>query len=86
MMAICFSSSVQTIAVRRRRDREIAARIQEVGASTGTKIGTAVSQKLGFWEATPVVQPSGAERAGVTLGNVDGEIRRAYDLRSTDPG
>jgi hypothetical protein len=29
-----------------------------VGTTTGTKIGTATSQKLGFWNATPVVQPS----------------------------
>jgi hypothetical protein len=45
-----------------------------VGAGTGTKIGTAVSQKLGFWGATPIVQPSGADQAAVTLGNVDGEM------------
>ena len=29
-----------------------------VGTTTGTKIGTATSQKLGFWNATPVVQQS----------------------------
>ncbi len=28
-----------------------------VNTSTGTKIGTATTQKLGFWNATPVVQP-----------------------------
>jgi hypothetical protein len=28
------------------------------GTSTGTKIGTATSQKIGFFNATPVVQPS----------------------------
>jgi len=28
-----------------------------VGTSTGTKIGTATSQKLGFFNATPIVQP-----------------------------
>ena len=27
-----------------------------VNATTGTKIGTATTQKLGFWNATPVVQ------------------------------
>ena len=26
--------------------------------TTGTKIGTATSQKLGFWNATPIVQPT----------------------------
>jgi hypothetical protein len=29
-----------------------------VGATTGTKIGTATTQKLGFYNATPVVQPA----------------------------
>lgn len=29
-----------------------------VGSTTGTKIGTATTQKLGFYNATPVVQPS----------------------------
>ena len=29
-----------------------------LNTSTGTKIGTATSQKLGFWNATPVVQQS----------------------------
>jgi hypothetical protein len=28
------------------------------GTSTGTKIGTAATQKLAFWNATPVVQPA----------------------------
>lgn len=31
--------------------------------TTGTKIGTATTQKLGFWNATPIVQPSGATQA-----------------------
>ena len=29
-----------------------------LGTTTGTKIGTAAAQKLGFWNATPVVQRS----------------------------
>jgi len=33
--------------------------------TTGTKIATATTQKLGFWNATPVVQPSGAAQAAV---------------------
>lgn len=33
---------------------------------TGTKIGTAASQKIGFWNATPVVQPAGANQAALT--------------------
>jgi hypothetical protein len=37
-------------------------------------IGGSASQKIGFWGATPVVQPSSAAQAAVTLGNSDGEI------------
>lgn len=36
-----------------------------LGTSTGTKIGTAVSQKLGLFNATPIVQPSGAAQAAL---------------------
>ena len=28
------------------------------GTTTGTKIGTSTTQKLGFWDKTPVVQPT----------------------------
>jgi hypothetical protein len=31
-----------------------------IGTTTGTKIGTATSQKLSFWNATPIVQPTTA--------------------------
>lgn len=37
------------------------------------QIGDA-TDTIGFWGATPVVQPSGASQAAVTLGNADGEI------------
>lgn len=37
-----------------------------VNATTGTKIGTATTQKLGFWNATPVVQQASAAQAAVT--------------------
>ena len=33
------------------------------GGTTGTKIGTATTQKLGFWNVTPVVQPASANQA-----------------------
>ena len=38
-----------------------------LGTTTGTKIGTAVSQKLGFYNATPVVQPASADQAALAL-------------------
>ena len=46
--------------------------------TTGTKIGTATSQKIGFWNKTPIIQPttgvaeaSFTENAGGTAVNVD---------------
>ncbi len=35
----------------------------KVGTTTGSKIGTAVTQKLGFWDKTPVIQPKAAGQA-----------------------
>jgi hypothetical protein len=37
-----------------------------VGSTTGTKIGTSTSQKLGFWNKTPIVQPT-TSITGATL-------------------
>ena len=37
-----------------------------VNATTGTKIATATTQKLGFWNATPVVQPAAVTKYTVT--------------------
>lgn len=50
----------------------------QLATTTGTKIGTATSQKLSFWNATPIVQPTtavaGATRvggAGTTVTDTD---------------
>lgn len=47
-----------------------------LNTTTGTKIGTAATQKLGFWNATPIVQPSGASQAALThsVGTADGTV------------
>ena len=37
-----------------------------LNATTGTKIGTAVGQKLGFWNVTPVIQPAAALQSALT--------------------
>jgi hypothetical protein len=37
-----------------------------LNTTTGTKIGTATSQKLGFWNATPIIQPASANQAAIT--------------------
>lgn len=36
-----------------------------LNTTTGTKIGTATSQKLGFWNVTPIIQPASANQAAV---------------------
>lgn len=41
----------------------------QLGTSTGTKIGTATSQKLGFWNATPIIQPTTAITAATFAAN-----------------
>lgn len=39
------------------------------GTTTGTKIGTATTQKLGFWNATPIIQPTTAIAASTFVAN-----------------
>lgn len=41
-----------------------------IGTTTGSKIGTAANQKIGFWNATPVVQRTTI--AAVDSSTVDG--------------
>lgn len=45
-------------------------------ATTGSKIGTAATQKLGFWNATPVVQDTGWSVSNVTTD-------RSFDANAT---
>lgn len=45
-----------------------------VGTSSGTKIGIATSQKLGFWNATPVVQPTTAVATSTFVANTSGIV------------
>jgi hypothetical protein len=47
-----------------------------LGSTAGTKIGTATTQKVGFFNATPVVQPSAYTPTNVTTD-------RAYDANAT---
>jgi hypothetical protein len=58
-----------------------------LSATTGTKIGTAVTQKLGFWNATPIAQPAGATQAapaayatGAYGLDSDAHMQALYDL------
>lgn len=49
------------------------------GTTTGTKFGTATSQKIGFFNATPVIQPTGTPAASTDLATV---IALANSLRT----
>jgi hypothetical protein len=40
-----------------------------LGTATGTKIGTATSQKLSFWNVTPIVQPTTAITSATVAGS-----------------
>lgn len=58
-----------------------------LGTSTGTKIGTTTSQKLGFWNATPIVQPTTATAAATFVQNTGTAVNDAstfdgYTLKS----
>ena len=37
------------------------------GTTTGTKIGTATNQKIGFWNAAPIIQPTTAISTSITF-------------------
>jgi len=54
------------------------ARNVQVGKSTGLKLGTETTQKLGFWNKTPVIQPTviADPTGGATT---DAEARTAID-------
>lgn len=45
-----------------------------IGTSTGTKIGTGTTQKIGFWNATPIVQPTTAIAASTFVANTSGIV------------
>jgi hypothetical protein len=54
----------------------------ETGTSTGTKIGTATTQKLGFWDKTPVVQPT----TGISGATFDLTVAAVFIQHSTFDG
>lgn len=55
----------------------------QVGTTTGTKIGTATTQKIGFFNATPVVQPTAvanATDAATVITQLNALLSRMRDL------
>jgi hypothetical protein len=51
------------------------ARDIEFLGSTGTKLGTATTQKIGFWNATPIVQPSTSVGSAVVVSGNGGTVK-----------
>lgn len=47
------------------------------GTSSGTKIGTATTQKIGFWNTTPIVQPTTAIAAATFTANAGTAVNDA---------
>jgi hypothetical protein len=45
------------------------------GSTTGTKIATATTQKLGFWNTTPIVQPTTAVAAATVVSGTGGNVK-----------
>jgi hypothetical protein len=65
---IVTSADSEILAVTAASDVELADGVDIIpGSTTGTKLATATTQKLGFYAATPVVQPSGANQAAMTF-------------------
>lgn len=59
-----------------------------VGTSTGTKLGTSASQKLGKWGVTPIVQPASSAQAALTNstgGTGDGTLEDVTTTGLADP-
>lgn len=44
------------------------------GTTTGSKIGTSTTQKIGFWNATPIVQPTTAVAAATVAATGTGDV------------
>jgi len=52
-----------------------------VGTTNGTRIGTATTQRIGFWNATPVVQPAAnPDTSGATLAGLETEVNELKAL------
>ncbi|PJA00238.1 hypothetical protein COX76_02255 [Candidatus Kaiserbacteria bacterium CG_4_10_14_0_2_um_filter_50_16] len=54
--------------------------------TTGTKIGTATTQKLGFWNATPIVQPANTVALNDVLVNTGLRATGGYSTFTTNVG
>ena len=58
--AIAFFTNGESFRILNTKDIQLADAVNFIlNATTGTKIGTATNQRLAFWNATPIVQPTG---------------------------
>ena len=61
-----------------------------INTTTGTKIGTGTTQKLGFWNATPIVQPSNivslTDNSGGSANDIIAAITEVANAGSADIG
>ena len=48
------------------------------GGTTGTKIGTATSQRLAFWNKSPIVQPTTASLSSTFTANTGTAVNDAF--------
>lgn len=48
------------------------------GTTTGTKIGTAIDQKIAFYDSTPIIQKAGADQVAAPAGGT-GVAEGGYD-------
>lgn len=64
-----YSSAANTLRLGNSDSLEFSAGNIITDTTTGTKIGTATTQKLSFWNATPIVQPTTAVAAATFVAN-----------------
>ena len=57
-----------------------------VNTGTGTKIGTATTQKLSLWNATPVIQPASANQAAVATTAATNAVPYGYTTQAQADG
>ena len=50
----------------------------ELGTTTGSKIGTGTNQKLGFWNATPIIQPTTSTTAATIVGGAGTTVKEDH--------
>ena len=50
----------------------------ELGTTTGSKFGTGTNQKIGFWNATPIIQPTTSTTAATIVGGAGTTVKEDH--------